>query len=40
MKKQLFILLFLPMIGFGQKVDKLKVYLDCSRNWSQTIFII
>ena len=30
MKQLLLILLCLPTIGFGQKVDKLKVYLDCS----------
>ena len=30
MKKLLLILLCLPFIGFGQKVDNLKVYLDCS----------
>ena len=32
MPKTLLILLCFPIIGFGQKVDKLKVFLDCSWN--------
>ena len=32
MKKILLIFLLIPLLSFSQKVDKLKVYLDCS--WS------
>ena len=30
MNKILFIFLLIPLLSFSQKVDKLKVYLDCS----------